>query len=222
MTFISLPKKLILHWPFSITLCVTASRNSIAIPASPINIYSPYQKIGDSSKYPDKNRENLRIQGPPPLSSRCTHCFFHVFFSDPSALRWLGLLPNVPIFQRYENDQMELPVREPGAPTWSHVAKHGRKVRRLEMIRDRELKAGWGGDVHFEDILTSRNHPNIIDTCLCSNIEIAMVNEWSTSSFQKNVLQFQNKTNNSPFKRRCLKDGRNSRRSKRDNRQWNE
>lgn len=44
------------------------------------------------------------------------------------------------VFDQYENDQMELPVREPGAPTWSHVAKHGRKVRRLEMIRDRELK----------------------------------------------------------------------------------
>ena len=90
MTFISLPKKLILHWPFSITLCVTASRNSIAIPASPINIYSPYQKIGDSSKYPDKNRENLRIQGPPPLSSRCTHCFFHVFFLRPICPQMVG------------------------------------------------------------------------------------------------------------------------------------
>lgn len=192
---------------------------------SPNNIYSPYQKIGDSSKYPDKNRENLRIQGPPPLSSRRTHCFSQVFFPRPICPQMVGaILPNVALFQRYENDQMELPVREPGAPTWSHVAKHGRKVRRLEMIRDRELKAGWGGEVHFEDILISRNHPNIIDTCLCSNIErgIAMVNEWSTSSFQKHVLQFQNKTINSPFKRRSLKDGRNSRRSKHDNRQWNE
>ena len=88
-----------------------------------------------------------------------------------------AILPNVALFQRYENDQMELPVREPGAPTWSHVAKHGRKVRRLEMIRDRELKAGWDGDIHFGEILISRSHPNIIDTCLCSSIEreIAMV-----------------------------------------------
>ena len=149
-----------------------------------------------------------------------------MFFSRPICPQMVGvILPNVPIFQRYENDQMELPVREPGAPTWSHVAKHGRKVRRLEMIRDRELKAGWGGDVHFGEILISRNHPNIIDTCItCSGIErgIAMVNEWSISSFQKHVVQFQNKTNNSPFKRRSLKDGRNNRRSKHDNRQWNE
>ena len=36
---------------------------------------------------------------------------------------------------------MELPLRPPGAPTWPKVAKHGRKVRREELIRQREIKA---------------------------------------------------------------------------------
>jgi hypothetical protein len=41
---------------------------------------------------------------------------------------------------------MELPLRPPGALTWPHVAKHGRRVKRLEMIREREMRdPGMGG-----------------------------------------------------------------------------
>ena len=35
---------------------------------------------------------------------------------------------------------MELPLRSVGAPCWPKVAKHGRKVRREEMIRARQLR----------------------------------------------------------------------------------
>ncbi|CAK9097659.1 Hydrocephalus-inducing protein (Protein Hy-3) [Durusdinium trenchii] len=45
------------------------------------------------------------------------------------------------VYDQYENDRMELPLRPPGAPTWPKVAKHGRKVRREELIRQREIKA---------------------------------------------------------------------------------
>ncbi|CAK8990089.1 unnamed protein product [Durusdinium trenchii] len=44
------------------------------------------------------------------------------------------------VYDQYENDRMELPLRPPGAPTWPKVAKHGRKVRREELIRQREIK----------------------------------------------------------------------------------
>ena len=56
------------------------------------------------------------------------------FFSD------FAECPQAPQPTRYENDRMELPLRPPGAPTWPHVAKHGRKVKRLEMIREREMR----------------------------------------------------------------------------------
>ena len=70
---------------------------------------------------------------------------------------------------------MELPVREPGAPTWSHVAKHGRKVRRLEMIRDRELKAGWGWDDHLWgvfDMPKPFKYSRLVETCIFTFVHI--------------------------------------------------
>lgn len=44
------------------------------------------------------------------------------------------------VYDQYQNDRMELPLRPPGALTWPHVAKHGRRVKRLEMIREREMR----------------------------------------------------------------------------------
>ncbi|CAE7232354.1 Hydin [Symbiodinium sp. CCMP2456] len=43
------------------------------------------------------------------------------------------------VYDKYENNSMEMPVRTPGAPTWPAVAKHGREVRR-QQERQRRLQ----------------------------------------------------------------------------------
>ncbi|CAJ1447961.1 unnamed protein product [Effrenium voratum] len=44
------------------------------------------------------------------------------------------------MYDQYEGGKVELPVRGPGAPTWPAVVRHGRHVRRQELLRQRQEK----------------------------------------------------------------------------------
>ncbi|CAE7461731.1 HYDIN [Symbiodinium sp. CCMP2592] len=50
------------------------------------------------------------------------------------------------VYDKYENNSMEMPVRTPGAPTWPAVAKHGREVRRQQERQRRLQEKARGGN----------------------------------------------------------------------------